>query len=368
MLVARSNNLEVFRVYVSSKDNRFVINSSLGATSFLQPSNPKEFYIKDNVWNTFSIYVNTNTHKAGFMIESDTLKGQKLVDNVNIKYDTKNGIAVGDSIDIDKSFDCIDDIRVFTGGSYTGVFEIDYIDIDTKDNPFKLIKEKPAPLTLPLTGTAEERLVPDQKNVVVDNAVCYYPKYPLLNGEKWYGEYKKTFGALGYYASYSEDIITAYNDKSRITLDYKNGSMNIDGKDYNISPAIFNEDYIMIPVTELSEVLGFNTRISDNAVYISKDELFGLEMSPYIFKGKLGIDGDDNTYIFHFGTRDNKFENVGIEINGKKYQAKNFDKSTGTKFGIGIADPENKLGDNYFIKPYFGKNFLDGGLVDKNAE
>ena len=368
VLVARRKEKEVFRIYANSKDNRVVINSSLSTTPLFLPSNPKEIYIEDDVWNTFSIYVNTVTHKAGFKIETDTLKGLKLVDNVNIKYDTKNGIAAGDSIDIDKSFDCIDDIRVFTGGTYTGAFEIDYIDIDNKDNPFKLIKEKPAPLTLPLTATAEERLVPDRKNVVVDNAVCYYPEYPFSNGEKWFAEYKKTFEALGYYASYSEDIITAYNDKSQITLDYKNGNMNVDGKDYNISPAIFNEDYIMIPITELSEVLGFYTRISDKAVYISKDELFGLEISPYIFKGKLGIDGDDNTYIFHFGKRDNKFEDVGIEINGGKYPAKNFDGETGTKFGIGIADPNNKLGDTYIVKPYFGNKYKDVIRIDKNAE
>lgn len=368
VLVARRNEKEVFRIYLSSNNNRIVINSSLGTTSLLLPSNLGEIYIKDDAWSIFSIYVNTVTHKAGFQLESDELKDLTLIDNVNVRYDTKSGIAVGDNIDIDESIDCIDDIRVYTGGGYTGIFEIDYIDIDNKDNPFTLVKEKPEPLPLPIAKAQEERLVPDTYNVVVNDSVTYYPMYPIIRNGITYAEYKKTFETLGYTAFLDGDIITAINDNSEITLDYKTGELNIDGDIVNITKGRVKNDLIMIPSSEIAAVLGYNVREGDNnTLYISKDELFGLNISPYTFKGTTGEEGDDNIYIFQFGQRDNKFEDVGIEINGKKYQAKNFDESTGRKFGIGISDPSGLLGDKYIIKPYYGNRYNDVIEVDKNA-
>ena len=89
-----------------------------------------------------------------------------------------------------------------------------------------------------------------------------------------------------------------------------------------------------------------------------------VTMSPFVFRG-VGEDG--NTYIYHFGTRDNTEEEVGIEINGEKYAALNFDAVTNTKFGIGIADPSNKLGDTYEVLPYAGESYGKAVTVDKNS-
>lgn len=368
VLVARSGGTEVFRIYAASNANRVVINSSLATHSLLLPSNLGEVYIEDDIWNTFGIYVNTAEHKAGFKFESDLLKRDMLVDNVNVQYNVSEGLAVGTDFKIDSAFEYIDDIRIFTGGSYQGVFEVDYINIDNKNNPFTLIKQNPAPLPLPLAESTLERLVPDVINVVVNNNVTYYPYYPVKKGDTYYAEYKKTFEALGYIAFLEDNVITAYNDESEVSFDISSGKLNIGGESFDITPGIVIRDYSMIPVTELAEALGFKTRVGDNVIYISENELWGLKMSPYSFRGLSGIEGDNNTYIFHFGTRDNKYEDVGIEIQGKKYKANHFDLSTGAKFGIGIADPSNMLGDNYIITPYYGNTYGTSVTVDKNSD
>lgn len=90
-----------------------------------------------------------------------------------------------------------------------------------------------------------------------------------------------------------------------------------------------------------------------------------VTMSPYVFRG---TEADGNTYIYHFGTRSDVNEEVGIKINGENYKAENFDSSTNTKFGIGIADPSNKLGDSYTVIPYAGETEYAPVSVNKNAE
>ena len=368
VLVARSNQSEVFRVYANSKDNRVVINSSLNSTPLFLPSNPTELYIEPDEWYTFAIQVDTVKHTASFKIKAESVKGLKLTDNVNIKYDTKEGIAVGESIKIDPSIESINDIRIFTGSAYQGIFEIDYIDISKNQGPYELIKNKPEPLPLPLTKSPEERLVPFVKNVVVNNKISYHSLYPISREDIWYGEYKKTFEAFGYTAYAEGDVIIARNEEREITLNYKTGGLTVDGTASNISPSLFNEEYIMIPITEVASAVGYNTRISDNAIFVSENELFGLKMSPYTFTGPLGIDGDDNIYVFHFGQRDNTIEEVGLEINGKKYKAKRFDEETQTKFGIGIADPSNKLSNVYTVTPYYGTRYGTPVKINKNEE
>lgn len=90
-----------------------------------------------------------------------------------------------------------------------------------------------------------------------------------------------------------------------------------------------------------------------------------VTMSPYVFRG---TEADGNTYIYHFGTRSDVNEEVGIKINGENYKAENFDSSTNTKFGIGIADPSNKLGDSYTVIPYAGETEYAPVSVNKNAK
>ena len=155
----------MFRVYLNSGTNRILINSSL-STHALAGANNKEVYIEDNVWNTFGIYINAKESKAGFLVKTDTLKGFKFTDGINIRYNLPEGIAVGTELPIDPQFTYIDDVRIYTG-SYTGTYEIDYINIDNKNKPYVLNKPKPAPLELPTTLTPGERLVPDVINVVV---------------------------------------------------------------------------------------------------------------------------------------------------------------------------------------------------------
>ncbi len=97
---------------------------------------------------------------------------------------------------------------------------------------------------------------------------------------------------------------------------------------------------------------------------ISVSAFAAVTMSPYVFRS---VEDDGNTYVYHFGTRDNTEEEVGIEIDGEKYSAKNFDIATNTKFGIGIADPANKLGDSYTVLPYAGETYGTPVIVDKNV-
>ena len=269
VIVARSNSKDVFRVYLNSGTNRILINSSLGTHS-LAGANKKEVYIEDDIWNTFGIYINTKENKAGFLIESDSLKNYTFTDNVDIRYNLPEGIAVGTDIPIDPAFTYIDDIRIYTG-SYQGTFEIDYINIDNKDKPYVLNKPKPAPLTLPITITPGERLVPSVTNVVVNNKVIYYPYYPVLDNNKYYAEYKKTFEALGYTAFKNDNVITAYNDISKITYNLNKNTINVDGKDYNLSVSKEIKTYTLIPVTELAEILGYTSKVENNVIYLSKD-------------------------------------------------------------------------------------------------
>ena len=87
-----------------------------------------------------------------------------------------------------------------------------------------------------------------------------------------------------------------------------------------------------------------------------------VTMYPYVFKA---VHTDGVEYTFHFGTRDNTSEEVGIEINGKKYQATSFDAETNTKFGIGIADPQNILGDEYAYKTFSGSSYGEETTIAK---
>lgn len=87
-----------------------------------------------------------------------------------------------------------------------------------------------------------------------------------------------------------------------------------------------------------------------------------VTMYPYVFKA---VHTDGVEYTFHFGTRDNTSEDVGIEINGKQYKAENFDTATNTQFGIGIADPDNKLGDVYTYKTFSGSSYGEETTIAK---
>lgn len=269
VISARSNSKEVFRIYLNSGTNRILINSSLGTHSFAG-ANKKDVFIEDDVWNTFGIYINTKEHKAGFKVQSDTLKSYTLTDNVDIRYNTSEGIAVGSDLEIDPQFTYIDDIRIYTG-SYTGTFEIDYINIDNKDKPYVLNKPKPAPLTLPTTLTPGERLVPDVINVLVNGKVTYYPYYPVYDSGKYFAEYKKTLDAFGYSAFIDNNVITAKNENSEIIIHVSNNTMNVDGKDYSITPIKQIKNYILIPVTEIAEILGYAQNVENNVIYLSKD-------------------------------------------------------------------------------------------------
>lgn len=269
VIVARSNTKEVFRVYLNSGTNRILINSSLGTHS-LSGANNKEVYIEDDVWNTFGIYINTVENKAGFLVKTDTLKNYTFTDNVDIRYNLPEGIAVGNDIPIDPQFTYIDDIRIYTG-SYQGTFEIDYINIDNKNKPYVLNKPKPAPLTLPTTLSPGERLVPFVTNVVVNNKVTYYPYYPVYDGGKYFAEYKKTLEALGFTAFLNGNIITANNGSSVMTIDITNNTLEFDGKDYNITPVKTLKNYVMIPIAEIAEISGYTVNIENNVIYLSKE-------------------------------------------------------------------------------------------------
>lgn len=269
VISARSNSKEVFRIYLNSGTNRILINSSLGTHSFAG-ANKKDVFIEDDVWNTFGIYINTKEHKAGFKVQSDTLKSYTLADNVDIRYNTSEGIAVGSDLEIDPQFTYIDDIRIYTG-SYTGTFEIDYINIDNKDKPYVLNKPKPAPLTLPTTLTPGERLIPFVTNVLVNGKVTYYPYYPILENGIYYAEYKKTFEALGFTAFLNDNVITADNGNLKISVDILKNTVTVDGKDYNITPVKTIKSYTMIPIVKIAEILGYASKVENNVIYLSKD-------------------------------------------------------------------------------------------------
>lgn len=269
VIVARSASKEVFRVYLNSGTNRILLNSSLGTHSFAG-SNNKDVYIEDDIWNTFGIYINTKESKAGFIVKSDSLKNYKFTDNVDIRYNIPEGIAVGTDIPIDPQFTYVDDIRIYTG-SYQGTFEIDYINIDNKDNPYVLNKPKPAPLTLPITLTPGERLIPFVTNVVVNNRVTYYPYYPVYENDIYYAEYKKTFEALGFTAFMDNNKITASGDGVKLTYDLNANTITVDGKEHTLPAYKKVKSYTLIPVTAIAEILGFTVKTEDNVIYINKD-------------------------------------------------------------------------------------------------
>ena len=98
---------------------------------------------------------------------------------------------------------------------------------------------------------------------------------------------------------------------------------------------------------------------------MSVSSFAAVTMSPYVFRS---TEADGNTYIYHFGTRTDVNEEVGIEINGEKYKAENFDTTTNTKFGIGIADPSNKLTSTYTVTPYAGETYGTSVVVNKDAQ
>ncbi len=81
---------------------------------------------------------------------------------------------------------------------------------------------------------------------------------------------------------------------------------------------------------------------------------FAVPTIDYVFGG---TEEDGNYYYYMFGKNDTASEDVGITIEGKdklfNLDAEALDKAKSTGlFGIGIADPQNILGDSFKVTPY----------------
>lgn len=77
----------------------------------------------------------------------------------------------------------------------------------------------------------------------------------------------------------------------------------------------------------------------------------------HILKSGSPVEGDENSYFYTFAeyTGEDTPSDFGVIINGVKYSVgaeKVAQANADKKYGIGIADPENKLSDTYEVIPY----------------
>lgn len=101
-------------------------------------------------------------------------------------------------------------------------------------------------------------------------------------------------------------------------------------------------------------------------VFAMSATAFAAPTIEYVFGG---AEEDGNYYYYMFGRNDVTSEEVGISIEGKA-KLYNLDDSAlikaqaSGKFGIGLADPENKLGDSFQVTPYQ----VISGVKEEGAE